>query len=341
MKYRQLGSTGARVSSIILGCGSFGGVGADPRLYGKGVDDAEAARIMDTAVDLGINCFDTSNSYGGGTSEAAVGAWLKKKGSAARDQLVLSTKVHHPVGDGPNDYGLSRRHIMQQIEVSLRRLNVDHVDMYLPHAVDMTTPLEETLEALNDLVVAGKVRYLGASGFPAWMMTKALWLSDKYHLHRFQWIQDSYSLMDRNLDAEMLPLCEDQGLAITAYSPLAAGILSGKYRKGLEPPAGSRVEMSPHIYGRMLGDEAYVDLDLLQRFAEKKGVSMPAVAVGWLLALPYTMLPIIGPRRPGHLDLVPEALDLELTDEDMTELGALFATSRGVPRRWHRPVGSR
>jgi aryl-alcohol dehydrogenase-like predicted oxidoreductase len=341
MDYRQLGSTGTRVSSIILGCGSFGGVGADPRLYGRGMDDAEAARIMDISLDLGINCFDTANSYGGGTSEQAVGAWLKKKGSAVRDKLVISTKVHHPVGDGPNDHGLSRRHIMQQIDVSLRRLNTEYVDMYLPHAVDMTTPLEETLSALNDLITAGKVRYIGASGFPAWMMAKSLGLSHRHGWHRFNWVQDSYSLMDRNLDSEMLPLCEDEGLAITAYSPLAGGILSGKYRRGEEPPAGSRAEMSPHIYGSMLSDESFDDLDRLSAMASDKGVSMSSLAVAWLLALPWNMLPIIGPRRVGHLDLVADAVALKLTDAEVEELSSLFAASRGVPRRWARPGASR
>lgn len=341
MDYRQLGSTGTRVSSIILGCGSFGGVGADPRLYGRGMDADEAARIMDMAVDQGINCFDTANSYGGGTSEQAVGAWLKAKGSAVRDKLIISTKVHHPVGGGPNDQGLSRRHIMQQIDVSLRRLNVDYVDMYLPHAVDMTTPLEETLGALNDLVVAGKVRYIGASGFPAWMMAQSLGISDRHGWHRFNWVQDSYSLMDRNLDAEMLPFCDSEGLAVTAYSPLAGGILAGKYRRGEAPPEGSRAEMSPNIYGSMLTEEAFVDLDRVCVMAADRGVSMSSLAVAWLLALPLNMLPIIGPRRTDHLDLVTDAVGLKLSDAEIEELTGLFASSRGVPRRWVRPGASR
>lgn len=337
MEYRQLGSTGARVSSIILGCGSFGGVGADPKLYGKGVSDDEAGAIMDHALEMGINCFDTSNSYGGGTSEVAVGKWLKRKGSAVRDQLLISTKVHHPVGDGPNDHGLSRRHIMQQIDVSLRRLNVDYVDMYLPHATDMTTPLEETLAALDDLVRCGKVRYIGASGFPAWMIAKSLGLSDRYGWHRFQWVQDSYSLLDRSLDLEMLPLCKDQGLAITAYSPLAAGILAGKYKSGQSIPEGSRVSLSPNIYGRLLSDETYRDLDTVQEIADSKAVDMATIALAWLLALPDAMLPIVGPRRPDHLDIAPAAVALKLTDEEVARLTDLFASSQGIPRRWSRP----
>src|SRR5438067_1468887 len=162
-----------------------------------GETEQQAFAIMDAAWDMGINFFDTADAYGGGRSETFIGAWLKTKGSAVRDQLLLSSKVFNPVGDGPNDWGLSRRHIMRQVEASLRRLGTDHLDMYLTHEPDPTTPLEETLRAMDDLVHQGKTRYIGASNMPAWLMTKALWISDKAGLQRFNWVQNSYSLLDR------------------------------------------------------------------------------------------------------------------------------------------------
>ena len=186
MNYKNLGRTGLKVSQVILGCGNFGGIGSAPAFYGKGETEEESHAILDAAWDLGINVFDTANAYGGGRSESYIGNWLRRKGSRVRDQLILSSKVFNPVGDGPNDWGLSRRHILQQVEASLKRLSTDHLDLYLTHETpDPATPLEETLRALDDLVHQGKVRYIGASNMPAWLMTKALWISDKHNLYRF------------------------------------------------------------------------------------------------------------------------------------------------------------
>ena len=232
MEYKKLGRTGLKISSIGLGCGNFGGIGSAPAFFGKGETEAEAFALMDKAWDMGLNFFDTADAYGGGRSETFIGKWLKAKGSSVRDQLILSSKVFNPVGAGPNDWGLSRRHIMRQIEASLTRLGVDYLDMYLIHEPDPTTPLEETLRTLADLVHHGNVRYLGASNMPAWLMTKALWLSDKYNLHRFEWVQNSYSLLDRTDEQEIFPLCADQSLGYTPFSPLAGGWLTGKYRLG-------------------------------------------------------------------------------------------------------------
>src|SRR6185436_1843746 len=243
MHYKNLGRTGLKVSAVGLGCGNFGGIGSSPAFIGRGETEQEAHAIMDAAWDMGINFFDTADAYGGGRSEAYIGAWLKAKGPAARQQLLLSSKLFNPVGDGPNDWGLSRRQVMRQIDASLRRLGTDYLDMYLIHEPDPTTPLEETLRALDDLVHQGKVRYIGASNMPAWLMTRALWISDKHNLQRFEWVQNSYSLLHRADEREMFALCADQQLGYTPFSPLAGGWLTGKYRTGDSFPAGSRMTL--------------------------------------------------------------------------------------------------
>ncbi len=243
MRYTNLGRTGLQISVIGLGCGNFGGIGSMPEFFGKGDTEEEAFAIMDTAWEMGINNFDTADAYGGGRSETAIGKWLKGKGAAVRDQLILTSKVFNPVGDGPNDRGLSRRHILRQVERSLQRLGVDHIDMYLMHEPDPTTPLEETVRAMDDLVRQGKVHYIGASNMPGWLMAKALWISDKYNLHRFEWVQNSYSLLERNDDPEVLPLCADQGLGYTPFSPLAGGWLTGKYQSAAD------FSLKGHVWG--------------------------------------------------------------------------------------------
>src|SRR3954469_19137842 len=233
MDYTRLGSTGVKVSRLALGCGNFGGIGSAPAFFGQGENEAQAAALMDRAIDAGINVFDTANAYGGGRSEAYIGRWLQAKGSAVRQQLLLSSKVFNPVGPGPNNRGLSRRHILQQVEESLARLKTDWLDLYLIHEPDPDTPLDETLVALNDLVRAGKVLYVGASNIEAWRIAGGLWISDVKGLCRFEWVQNSFSLLDRSAEREMFPLCADQGVGFTAFSPLAGGWLTGKYRAPL------------------------------------------------------------------------------------------------------------
>ncbi|HET7376955.1 MAG TPA: aldo/keto reductase, partial [Anaerolineae bacterium] len=266
MYYTNLGQTGLKISAIGLGCGNFGGMGSAPELFGKVATREEAFAIMDRAWELGINYFDTANSYGGGRSESFIGEWLKNKGPAVRDQLILSTKVYRPVGDGPNDQGLSRRHILQQIDISLGRLGTDYLDLYITHAPDPNTPLEETLQALDDLIRQGKVRYIGAANIPAWLMAKALWISDRFQLHRYEWVQNSYSLLDRTDEREMFPLCQDQHLGHTPFSPLAGGWLTGKYRAGEPFPAGSRMVLRPDFQS-LANEQTYPALNTLQHYA--------------------------------------------------------------------------
>lgn len=324
MRYKNLGRTGLKVSEIVLGCGNFGGIGSAPELFGKGETEPEAFTVMDAAWEMGINVFDTADAYGGGRSESYIGAWLKTKGPSVRDQLVLSSKVCSAVGDGPNQRGLSRHHILRQIDASLARLGVDHLDLYLIHAPDPTTPLEETLQALDDLIHQGKVRYIGASNMPAWLLTKALWISDKNRLHRFEWIQNSYSLLDRADEREMFPLCEDQQLGYTPFSPLAGGWLTGKYRAGQPFPDGSRMTLRPGPYQTLLTEKTFRALEALRAQAEERGTDMAALALAWVLSHPLVTAPIVGPRRPEHLEPARRALEIALTTEEQATLAGYF-----------------
>jgi aryl-alcohol dehydrogenase-like predicted oxidoreductase len=316
VRYTNLGRTGLQISVVGLGCGNFGGIGSSPAFFGKGESEEEAFAIMDAAWEMGINNFDTADAYGGGRSETAIGKWLKGKGAAVRDQLILTSKVFNPVGDGPNDRGLSRRHILRQVERSLQRLGVDHIDMYLMHEPDPTTPIEETVRAMDDLVRQGKVHYIGASNMPAWLMTKALWISDKYNLHRFEWVQNSYSLLERTDDHEVLPLCADQGLGYTPFSPLAGGWLTGKYQSMSDFPEGSRMTLRPEPYQKLLNQSTFDGLAKFKAEADKRGVSMSGLALAWIMSHPLVTAPIIGPRKPAHLAPVQEALTIQLTSQE-------------------------
>ncbi|MBU6360284.1 MAG: aldo/keto reductase [Chloroflexi bacterium] len=320
MNYVPLGHTGLKVSRVILGCGNFGGIGSAPAFFGKGENEAQAHAIMDAAWEMGITVFDTADAYGGGASETYIGNWLRGKGQRVRDQIILSSKVFNPVGDGPNDRGLSRRHIFRQIDASLRRLGVDHLDMYLIHEPDPSTPLEETLSTLNDLVHAGKARYIGASNMPAWLMTKALWLSDKYHWQRFEWVQNSYSLLDRADERELFPLLADQHLGYTPFSPLAGGWLTGKYLAGQPFPTGSRMTLRPEPYERLLNDATYRGLANLAQHAAQRGSDMASLALAWVMSHPMMTAPIIGPRKPAHLQPAINALDITLTASDRNQI---------------------
>jgi aryl-alcohol dehydrogenase-like predicted oxidoreductase len=324
LEFHNLGRTGLRVSGFGMGCGNFGGIGSAPEFFGQGEPEEEAFVLLDRAVDLGINYLDTANAYGGGRSESTIGKWLATKDSSVRDNLLISSKVANPVGEGPNQRGLSRRHILEQIDVSLGRLGVDHLDMYLVHAPDPNTPLEETLDALDSLIVAGKVRYIGASNFPAWLMAKALWISDAAGGHRFEWIQNSFSLIDQRDQAEMLELCRDQGLGFTNFSPLSGGLLTGKYRFDDDYPEGSRMTKRPEPYMRHWNEETFARLDRLAGAASDAGVSMAGMALGWLYNHPDITSSIVGPRRPAHLQPVEEALGLDLTESEWEEIGGIF-----------------
>ena len=324
MEYRRLGSTGLKVSSLGLGCGNFGGVGSAPEFYGMGDDEERAFRLMDHAFDAGINFFDTADAYGGGRSEAFIGRWLKAKGSGVRGQLLLSSKVFNPVGPGPNDRGLSRRHILRQVDASLERLQTDRLDMYLIHEPDPDTRLDETLRALDDVVRAGKVLYIGASNIEAWRLACALWVSDKAGVVRFEWVQNAYSLLSRAAEREMIPLCADQHVGFTAFSPLEGGWLTGKYQTGGSYPDGSRMTLRPEPYRHLANDAVFRALTMLSTAAQVRGVTMSALALAWVLHHPQMSAAIIGPRRPSQLDDAVSALQIRLSPRERAELSELF-----------------
>ncbi len=289
-----------------------------------GETEEQASALMDRAFDAGINFFDTANAYGGGRSEAWIGRWLKAKGAAARQQLLLSSKVFNPVGPGPNDRGLSRRHILHQVDESLTRLQTDRLDMYLIHEPDPDTPLEETLRALDDVVRAGKVLYIGASNIEAWWLARGLAISEKHKVHRFDWVQNSFSLLDRTAEREMFPLCADAGTGFTAFSPLAGGWLTGKYRAAGDYPAGSRMTLLPEPYRELERDAVFRGLASLGEEARTRGVDMGALAIAWVLHHPRVDAAIIGPRTVAHLESALTATTIQLSDDDQRQIDAMF-----------------
>jgi aryl-alcohol dehydrogenase-like predicted oxidoreductase len=326
MHYRRLGSTGLKISRLGLGCGNFGGIGSAPAFFGMGETEAQAFDLMDRAFDAGINFFDTANAYGGGRSEAYIGRWLKMKGPAVRQQLLVSSKVFNPVGPGPNDRGLSRRHILQQVDDSLARLQTDRLDLYLVHEPDPETPLDETLHALDDVVRAGKVMYVGASNIEAWRLARSLWISDVRRVCRFDWVQNSFSLLDRAAEREMFPLCADQGVGFTAFSPLSGGWLTGKYRAAGVYPDGSRMTLRPEPYRHLEHNAVFGGLAAFADEARARGVEMAALAIAWVLHHPRVDAAIVGPRTANHLAAALASTAIDLSDDDARRLASSFDT---------------
>jgi aryl-alcohol dehydrogenase-like predicted oxidoreductase len=326
MEYRRLGRTGLKVSRLALGCGNFGGVGSAPAFFGMGENEAQAVALMDHAFDRGLTVFDTADAYGGGRSETWIGRWLQTKGSRVRDQLVLGSKVFNPVGPGPNDRGLSRVHILRQIDASLARLQTDRLDLYLIHEPDPATPLEETLTALDDCVRAGKVLYVGASNIDGWRLGRALAISERHELARFDSVQNSYSLLDRGAERDMFPLCADAGVGFMAFSPLAGGWLTGRYGRGTPYPEGSRMTLRPEPYRGFERESVYAALDALAAEARDRGVSMTALALAWVLRQPRVDAAVLGPRRPAHIDAALVALETPVADGLNARLRELFPT---------------
>ena len=323
MEKRALGRSGISVSRIILGCGNFGGVGSAPALFGQGIPRDEAFRIMNGAWKLGITTFDTADAYGGGRSETWIGEWLASKGSAVRDEITIETKTFNPMDTG-QDHGLSRARVRRQIETSLQRLGVERIALYMAHAPDEDTPHEETLHAFDELVRAGKVGAVGASNFGAEQLAEAVEISELEGLTRYEWIQNSFSLLERADVETVFPVCHEHGLGYEAFGPLAGGWLTGKYRRGADYPEGSRMTMRPDSYLRYSNDVVFDSLEAFQREAFGRGVSMAGLAIAWLLGVPEITAVVIGPTRAGHLAPVQEALELELTSDEHAHLRGLF-----------------
>ncbi len=312
MESKELGRSGIAVSRVILGCGNFGGVGSSPAFFGQGIPKDEAFRIMDAAWELGITTFDTADAYGGGRSETWIGEWLGTKDSSVRDAVVLETKTFNPLPES-GDRGLGRARILRQIETSLARLGVERVALYLAHDFDLDVPQEETLGAFDALVRSGKVGAVGASNFSAEQLAEAIEISELEGLTRYEWVQSSFSLLDRGDEESVFPVCREHGLGYEAYGPLAGGWLTGKYRRGEAFPEGSRMTQRPDSYLRYANDAVFDGLEAFERWAGERGVSPAGLALAWLLANPEITAIVVGPGRAEHLDPVREALEVELT----------------------------
>lgn len=309
MEYRNLGRTGLKVSELCLGTMQFGWTASEEL----------SRQILTAAYEAGINFIDTADVYSrwvegnpGGVAETIIGKWIETN-KIPRDQLVIATKVRGKMGSGPNDEGLSRAHIMQAVEASLNRLGTDYIDLYQTHWYDENTPIEETLQALDDLAKQGKVRYLGCSNYPAWRLTEALWTSKQKHLLRYDSLQPHYSLVHRaEFERELVEVCREYELGVIPYSPLAGGFLTGKYRKNQVPDSARAKGAS-----RYFNDRNWDLLELMESLGREKGdYSISQVALSWLLSDPVITSPIIGPRTIEQLDDNISSIDLKLTSEE-------------------------
>ncbi|HYB91221.1 MAG TPA: aldo/keto reductase [Candidatus Binataceae bacterium] len=319
MEYRRLGATGLKVSELSLGCMTFG----------RETDEAESRKIVDKFIEQGGNFLDTANVYAAGSSEEIVGRAIKDR----RQSLVIATKVrfnanlfmNKPVG--PNDLGLSRGHIMAEVERSLRRLQTDYIDLYQVHSWDFETPIEETMRALDDLVHQGKVRYIGASNFTAWQLMKSLWASDKHGYARFNSLQPQYSLIAREIEREIMPVCRNEGVGVIPYSPLGGGFLTGKYRSGQKPPEDGRLARMDQ-WGRLANERNYRALEAVEQIARERGRSIGQVALAWVNQQPGVSSVIYGARTTEQNDENLAAVGLRL---EATELQALDKVSALAP----------
>lgn len=316
MEYVNLGRSGLKVSRISLGCWNFGS--PNPRWGKPGkVTAQEAIPIIHAAMDLGINLFDNANRYTGGEAEEILGQAVKGR----RHEVLLATKVHGELGSGPNRKGQSRVHIMQEVEGSLRRLGTDYIDLYQAHGVDYETPMEESLRAYDDLITQGKVRYIGCSNFPAWVLAKSLWVSDVNKFASFISVQPSYSLANRQIEKELQPLCVDQGIGMILYSPMGGGILSGKYEE--QVPAGSRGALEPEVVEK--ARKLQSGLDVLKGIAQSLGRTPAQVSLNWVINRPAVSSAIVGVSRTEQLEENVGAIGWKLSEEHMEQLNLAFA----------------
>ncbi|MBK8901758.1 MAG: aldo/keto reductase [Anaerolineaceae bacterium] len=310
MEYRQLGNSGVRVSVIGMGTNRFG----------NKVEQAEVNNVIDTAVDLGVNFIDTADVYADNQSEVTLGHALKGRW----DKFVLATKVYFKTGDGPNDYGASRYHIMNGVEASLRRLQSDHIDLYQMHRWDPLTPIEETMRTLDDLVRSGKVRYIGASAYAAWQLAQANLLAEMRGWSRFVTVQSHYHMLEREVEKEVIPYCQAENIGFIPYFPLAGGFLTGKYTREEGAPEGSRGESSQYVQQYMT-DANYTRVEKLTTWAENRERTMAELAIAWLLAQPQVCSVISGLTRLEHLQQNAKAADWQLTAVEVNQVNDILA----------------
>ena len=337
MQYTKLGNTGVTVSRLALGCMSYGGgeiPSWSPMTRGWQVNQEDARAHFALALESGVNFFDTADVYSVGLSEEITGHWLREM--ANRDDIVVATKAEGPMGPGPNRRGLSRKHLLEACENSLRRLGMDYVDLYQIHRWDWNTPIEETLDALDSLVTSGKVRYLGASNLAAWQLSKALYLAREFGWRRFISVQNQYNLVYREEEREMIPLCLDQGLAVLPWSPLARGFLTGsRHRDGGDTVRARSDNFAREMY---FAEEDFAVADAVAAVATDRGVKPAQVACAWILQAPGVTAPIVGATRLEQLKELIDAVDLTLSAEEIARVEAPYRPHRvlgrlGPPRR--------
>ncbi|MFX0095324.1 MAG: aldo/keto reductase [Candidatus Hodarchaeota archaeon] len=314
MQYKILGKTGLEVSRICIGCMSFGNT------QSWQLELEQARPLVQKALDLGINFFDTANVYSGGRSEEITGELLKDY----RDDVVIATKVFFPLGGfsvkpKPNKSGLSRYHIFQAIDASLKRLQMDHVDLYQIHRLDPKTPIEDILRNLNYLIDQNKILHLGASSMYAWQFAKSLWLAERYNLEPFRTMQNHYNLVYREEEREMLPLCKDQQIGVIPWSPLARGFLSGKYKRS-EEPTSARSQTDRYLKGRYFRSEDFDVVERLIEVAEEKDATPSQIALAWIFSKDYITSPILGATKVEHIEQAVEALEIKLSPDDIKRL---------------------
>ena len=314
MQYTNLGKTGMKVSRLCLGMMSYG----SKKWREWILEEEESKPFIKSALDAGINFFDTADVYSLGESERVTGNILKEIG-VRRENIVVATKVNGQMSDDINDKGLSRKHIMDSIDKSLQRLQMDYVDLYQTHRWDYETPVEETMEALNDVVRAGKARYIGASSMFAWQFAKALHTSEKHGWTKFISMQNHYNLVYREEEREMIPLCQDQGIGLLPWSPMARGFFAGDRKRGGGGET-SRANNDPFAKGLYFRDEDFSVADCAAEVAKERGVTASQIALAWVLNKPYVHSPIIGATKMDHLDQAIAALDIKLTDEEIKKL---------------------
>ena len=310
---RRLDAPALELPRVALGCGNFGGIGSSPQFFGAGLSDPEAFVLMDAAWGMGIRHFDTADAYGGGRSEEAIGRWMRDRGR----RPTLTSKTFNPMSDG-GDHGLAPERIRRALDASLARLGVDYLDLYLAHDFDPDTPLADSLAAFDALAADGLIGAYGVSNFDASQLREALGVGAP------RAIQNSYSLLVQDDREELIGLCEQAGVAYVCFSPLAGGWLTGKYRRGQPFPDGSRMTQRPEPYSAMLHDRVYDQLEALEQVASRRGGSMSALALAWLLDDVRVAQVVIGPGRPEHLQPVREALERPLTRDERAEIEELF-----------------
>jgi aryl-alcohol dehydrogenase-like predicted oxidoreductase len=332
MEYRQLGYSGLKVSALSFGTGTFGGSNEFFKAWGSS-DVAEATRLVDLCLDAGVNLFDTANIYSNGISEEILGKAIEGK----REKLLIGTKATFKMGDGPNDVGSSRYHLIQQCDASLKRLGTDYIDIYHMHGFDATTPIEETLGALNTLVHQGKVRYIACSNFSGWHLMKSLSVSERYGWARYVGHQAYYSLVGRDYEWELMPLALDQGVGALVWSPLGWGRLTGKIRREMGIPKDSRLntkvvaDSGPQVPEEYL----YRVIDAIDEIAKETGKTVPQIALNWLLRRPSVSTVIIGARNEKQLKQNLGAIGWELSKEQIAKLDAASEVPRAYPY-WHQ-----